>query len=335
MSENRIDENCLFRHQLCKRVLNKTRTCFIACPNSDEIVFELKIIKQKLKDNKIKPYIAVDEREYQKDIFCEKICSKIIESMFCIVILNDVTNKNGNVLKPNANVYFEYGLMTALRKYIIPIQKEEQKLAFNIQSLDTLKYNSKNFPDEISNAIKSMLLKIEVTKQKRNLKSKNRKLEWILDEMGYVKINASFRKKHGKIIDSESLDFEPFISSRDDELYFIGIFSDEDDNEDIIMKSKILSQRVRNYCDHLVIGIEEIENKLRNKVNAYGQPLRNDKLDSANSEFSLLYDSSIFIIKENANIELLTKKFNESINDEQYRLNFIIINKDKIKELTT
>ena len=335
MSGNRIDENCLFRHQLCKRVLNKTRACFIACPNSDEIAFELEIIKQKLRDNKIKPYIAVDEREYQKDVFCEKICSKIIESMFCIVILNDVTNKNDNVLKPNANVYFEYGLMTALRKHIIPIQKEEQRLAFNIQSLDTLKYNAKNFPDEISNAIKSMLLKIEVTKQKRNLKSKHRNLEWILDEMGYVKINTSFRRKHGKIINSEALDFEPFISSKDDKLYFIGIFSNEDENEDIIAKSKILSLRVMNYSEYLVTIVEETEKKVRNKVDIYGKPLRNQKLDSANSEFDLIFHSSIVIIKENANIELLTQKFNESIENEDYRLNFIIINKDKIKDFTT
>jgi len=64
----------------------------------------------------LRPYVAVDQREFQKDIFCEKICTKIIESLFCIVILNDVTDVGDNVKKPNANVYYEYGLMTAFQK---------------------------------------------------------------------------------------------------------------------------------------------------------------------------------------------------------------------------
>ena len=82
----------------------------------------------------IEPYIAVEQRAFQKDIFCEKICSKIIESQFCIVFLNDVIDEVDRVRKPNANVYYEYGLMTAFGKKIIPIQLEGQSLAFNPSS---------------------------------------------------------------------------------------------------------------------------------------------------------------------------------------------------------
>jgi len=81
----------------------------------------LALISEKLQKSQVEPIIAVKERAYGKDIFCTKICGKIIESKFCMTILDD-TIKNG-VNVPNPNIYFEYGLMTALKKYIIPLQK--------------------------------------------------------------------------------------------------------------------------------------------------------------------------------------------------------------------
>jgi len=153
-----INRDCIVRHQDCKRIFGGSRICFVASPSSEEVALELEIIKQKLREMNIEPYIAVEQREFQKDIFCEKICSKIIESLFCIVILNDVEDENG-VRKPNANVYYEYGLMTAFKKKIIPIQLEGQKLAFNIQSLDTLKYTRKDF-GSVSSSVKIHLQRI-------------------------------------------------------------------------------------------------------------------------------------------------------------------------------
>ena len=112
------------RRQDCKRIFEGSRICFVASPNSEEVALELEIIQQVLRDANIEPYIAVEQREFQKDIFCEKICSKIIESQFCIVILKEVAEK------PNANVYYEYGLMTAFHKKIIPIRPEGQSLVY-------------------------------------------------------------------------------------------------------------------------------------------------------------------------------------------------------------
>lgn len=94
---------------------------------------------------------------------------KIIESLFCIVLLNDTMVKNG-IQSPNPNVYYEYGLMTSLNKKIIPLQREDQKLAFNIQSLDTIKYTNTTFSVEMDAAIKSILIKPEkVEEQKTEL----------------------------------------------------------------------------------------------------------------------------------------------------------------------
>ncbi len=44
--------------------------------------------------------------------------------------------------------------MTSLRKHIIPLQKDKLKLAFNIQSYDTIKYTDSNISSEIDRAIK-------------------------------------------------------------------------------------------------------------------------------------------------------------------------------------
>ena len=115
----RVNQKCLVRHQDCKRIFEGSRICFVASPSSDEVALELEIIQQKLREANIEPYIAVEQREFQKDIFCEKICSKIIESQFCIVFLNDVADKADSIRKPNANVYYEYGLMTAFGKKIV------------------------------------------------------------------------------------------------------------------------------------------------------------------------------------------------------------------------
>ncbi|MGD0954616.1 MAG: hypothetical protein ABR985_19895 [Methanotrichaceae archaeon] len=115
----------------------------------------LELISEKLSKVGIEPIIAVRERAYGQDIFCTKICGKIIESRFCIVFLDDSVKDGTNI--PNPNVYYEYGLMTSLRKHIIPLQKEDMELAFNIQSYDTIKYSPKNIATEIDRAIRDAI----------------------------------------------------------------------------------------------------------------------------------------------------------------------------------
>lgn len=112
-------------------------------------------MSEKLTKVGVEPIIAVKERAYGQDIFCTKICGKIIESKFCIVVLNDTLM--GSKYFPNPNVYYEYGLMTSMRKHIIPLQKDKLKLAFNIQSYDTVKYNDVNISTELDRAIKDAI----------------------------------------------------------------------------------------------------------------------------------------------------------------------------------
>jgi hypothetical protein len=90
-----------------------------------------------------------------KDIFCEKVCTEIIESQFCIVLLADPLIEKRPV--PNPNIYYEYGLMTGFAKTIIPLQREEQRLAFNVQSFDTIKYTPKTLRSRLAETIAAVI----------------------------------------------------------------------------------------------------------------------------------------------------------------------------------
>lgn len=190
-----MNEQCFVRKQHpCGKMHGVSKSCFIACPTDDDLEPILNLMSEKLKRLGIDPIIAVKDRAYGQDIFCTKICGKIIESRFCIVILDDLIKNEINI--PNPNVYYEYGLMTSLRKHIIPLQKEDLNLAFNIQSHDTIKYNSRSISTEIEIAIRDA---IKLTEEKENSdkilvnKSLLRKLElegfeatgkeWILSDV--------------------------------------------------------------------------------------------------------------------------------------------------------
>lgn len=158
-----INDQCFIRKEhKCGKMYGASKSCFIACPSDDDLEPILELMAEKLTKLGVEPIIAIKERAYGQDIFCTKICGKIIEARFCIVILDD-SLKNGTPL-PNPNVYYEYGLMTALRKHIIPLQKEHMKLAFNIQSHDTIKYNPKNIGSELERGIRDAI-KISDTKE--------------------------------------------------------------------------------------------------------------------------------------------------------------------------
>lgn len=151
-----VNPHCFIRkdHE-CGKVFGASKSCFIACPTDDDLEPTLELISEKLVKHQIEPIIAVKERAYGQDIFCTKICGKIIESRFCIVILDDTVHDGHKI--PTPNVYYEYGLMTALRKHIIPLQKDGQGLAFNIQSYDTIKYSPRSLAGELEQAIRDAI----------------------------------------------------------------------------------------------------------------------------------------------------------------------------------
>ncbi len=175
LDQFRKNETCFIRKDhKCGKIYNASKACFVACPTADDIEPILSLISEKLAKVGVETIIAVKERAYGQDIFCTKICGKIIEAKFCIVILDDAIEDGKNI--PNPNVYYEYGLMTASNKYIIPLQKKDLQLAFNIQSYDTIKYSLRDIADELDKAIKNAIRSIETQVKAETMSSVSEKL---------------------------------------------------------------------------------------------------------------------------------------------------------------
>jgi hypothetical protein len=124
--------------------------CFIAY-GFKESTLEMTIIRKILETRGNEPVEAGGSIAPAQSAFCAKICSKIIMSQFCIVLLNN--EMQGEIEVPNANVNMEYGLMLGFNKYIIPFQRDSQKLPFNVAGLDTIKYNNTDFERKATQAI--------------------------------------------------------------------------------------------------------------------------------------------------------------------------------------
>ncbi len=155
----RRNELCGIGLPRCDFVFSSTRSCFIAY-GFEESQLEMTILRNILEKKGIHPVEAGGSLAPAQNAFCAKICSKIITSQFCIVLLNNEEKDNQEV--PNANVNMEYGLMLGFNKYVIPFQRASQKLPFNVAGLDTIKYTNKNFEQKATKAIEQA---IEETRQ--------------------------------------------------------------------------------------------------------------------------------------------------------------------------
>ncbi len=169
------NESCIIGLPRCDYVFSSTRSCFIAYGFRTSNL-EVEILKGVLENNGIEPYEAGETTNPGKNVFCSKICSKIITSQFCIVLLN--RDLEGGMLVSNANVNMEYGLMLGFNKYIIPFQKEGEELPFNVTGLDTVKYNNKNFKENAEKAIQRAVF--DTTPKKSEVIPSNQDIEFFL-----------------------------------------------------------------------------------------------------------------------------------------------------------
>lgn len=155
--DNRVRKNelCVVNLPSCGYVFSSSPSCFIAYGFSRSAL-EMEILRSLLKERRIEAYEAGGALAPGQQVFCLKICSKIIQSQFCIVLLNNETK--GRVQKPNANVHMEYGLMLGFNKFILPFQHEDYRLEFNVAGLDTIKYDDKSFNAKATAAIDQAIL---------------------------------------------------------------------------------------------------------------------------------------------------------------------------------
>lgn len=159
MPEAKINETCIIGLPTCGYAFSSSRMAFIATPSDDEFRLEIDILQSLLSEKDYESHVALLEIDPAKLAFCTKICSKIITSQFCIVLLNSSTHRiHSNVRIPNPNVHLEYGMMMAFKKHILPFQREGDELAFNIRPLDTILYTNVTFREKSERAIDSAIL---------------------------------------------------------------------------------------------------------------------------------------------------------------------------------
>jgi hypothetical protein len=158
----RKNDHCIIGLPRCDFVFSSTRTCFIAYGFKTSPM-EMTILRNILEKNGIQCEEAGGKLAPGQNAFCKKICSKIITSQFCIVLLNH-DEKDGQII-PNANVNMEYGLMLGFNKFIIPFQNDKYTLPFNVAALDTLKYTGENLEAKASSAIKEAIESTTQNKQ--------------------------------------------------------------------------------------------------------------------------------------------------------------------------
>lgn len=266
------NEKCFVRKELdCGRYFGVSKTCFIACPDSEEIELELSIITDKLQKDGIDSFIAVKERVYGEDIFCTKICGKIIESLFCIVILNDVKNGKKAAI-PNPNVYYEYGMMTSMNKEVIPLLKKGQKPVFNIQNFDIIQYIDKDFSEEVEKAIKKT---IAIISDKRIRRSETqfgssviKHINWLIELMGLELNNKYIEKEWRNQCNNTS--FKVYMDEKN-RLYFLGIFISIADAVEIIGNIKILLKRIDNLARQYDLAVKRLEGAYKEALAKQGE----------------------------------------------------------------
>ncbi|MBT3258192.1 MAG: hypothetical protein HN366_17290 [Deltaproteobacteria bacterium] len=149
----RKNEKCFIGMPACGYGYESAKLCFVACPSHEKYTLKIETIKDIVESYQYECHIALKRIDPGTFAFCTKICSKIIQSHFCIVFLDPSYDTNGDEY-PNPNVHFEYGMMVSQNKHIIPLQDEQFDLAFNISPLDTIKYNDSNFKTKVTDTIK-------------------------------------------------------------------------------------------------------------------------------------------------------------------------------------
>jgi hypothetical protein len=254
-----INERCFIRKEHeCGKMFGPSKSCFIACPTNDDLEPILGLMSEKLSKFGVEPIIAVKDRAYGQDIFCTKICGKIIESRFCIVILDDSIKEGNNI--PNPNVYYEYGLMTALRKHIIPLQKEDLELAFNIQSYDTIKYNNKNINSELDIAIRDAIRLTEAKEPEKTVEPMDDKFILRKMELAGFSVRGQISSWYHVFVGTE---FKLFRHNEKNFFAFVGKVDNEKDIQDYMEDLNVLTHRIEAKAKDLK---EEIDRYKSNKL---------------------------------------------------------------------
>ena len=257
-NEIRKNEKCFIGMPSCGYGYESAKSCFLAAPAHASYTLKIEAIQSIIEAQQYECHIALRRIDPGTFAFCTKICSKIIQSQFCIVLLDPSFEQSGGEY-PNPNVHFEYGMMIGQNKQIIPLQDEKYDLAFNISPLDTIKYNDSNFKIKVQEAVDNAIKKsTEVASLGKQLRIPEvflfyNFLGFELSDTAITFYNILY--EYGK-----NLGFYLFDNKREKKIKYFASFHNEDPKL-IVLHTKLLIEKVTSTYERLETGVDDQETK--------------------------------------------------------------------------
>jgi len=249
MSSYQVNKKCIIGMPSCGYGFESSRPCFLARPDDGEFQFEEDILASILKDKSYEIVVALRNIDPGNFAFCTKICSKIITSQFCIVLLNNsIHAQKADIKIPNPNVHFEYGMMLSFFKHVIPMQREDESLPFNVYPIDTIKYKPINFKTKAEEAIDDAILRFKTKEPAgRPIGSDSNILKYFAFK-GLQFTDMSDPNAKAIFSIGQNQGFNLFDGT--DELVFFGSFHNIDPKE-IVIRIKLLLQNIKSRYERL------------------------------------------------------------------------------------
>jgi len=247
------NDNCFIGMPSCGYFYESAKSCFVACPSDAEYNLKVDVIKNIVESKQYECHIALKRDDPGNFAFCTKICSKIIQSKFCIVLLEP--SKKGKAEYPNPNVHFEYGMMISQNKFIIPLQDEKHDLSFNISPLDTIKYNDTNFKQKVTEIINNAI-GIAEGKQAKSQVATGVDLVTYYNIHGYQFADIKDGVNLGLYNFGNSLGFFLFVNRSTIQYKYFAAFDNEDPRK-AILNTKLLIDNIISTYLNIISDIKE------------------------------------------------------------------------------
>jgi hypothetical protein len=255
---NKKNLKCFIGMPSCGYIYESAKSCFIACPSDKKYTIKIQVIRDILESKQYECHIALQRSDPGSFAFCTKICSRIIQSQFCIVFLDYSENGDG-IEFPNPNVHMEYGMMLGQNKHIIPLQDEKYKLNFNIAPLDTIKYSDENFKSKVIEAIDNAIIKSSKTDTIGQL-DQGKDLQTYYNISGFTIADIKLNFFEILYQFGQNLGFFLLVDKRKLKYKYFATF-DFEDPKLIVLHTKILIDNIVNAYESTIAALKPDQNK--------------------------------------------------------------------------
>jgi hypothetical protein len=144
-------KSCMLDLPYCGHFAGSEESVFIAVPEKTKYEMEINTLNDLLRAKGLKNYIMPELSDQNKISFCERVCSKIISSRFCLVF----TERN---LARSTDVHLSYGIMLAFDKIVVPLEKAVHDIE-KFAPLPAILYYPDNFHSIAQSIIEEALFK--------------------------------------------------------------------------------------------------------------------------------------------------------------------------------